>query len=44
MHAAMFKMDQQLGPAERRRELGSVSQQPGWEGSVGESGYTYVSG
>ena len=42
VHTAIFKMDNQQGPTVQHRVLSNVMWQNGWEGSLGENGYTYV--
>ena len=42
--ADIFKMDDKQGPAVEHRTLLNIMRQRGWEGSLGENGYTNMYG
>lgn len=44
VHTAAFKMAHQQGLTVTPGTLLNVTRQPGWEGSLGEDGYTYTCG
>ena len=44
VHSAVFRMDNKRGPTTAPGTLLNVMWQLGWEGSLGENGYTYMYG
>lgn len=42
VHTLLCLTQQPTGPTAGHRELLTVRWQPGWEGGLGESGYTYI--